>query len=904
MNRRQCILQVRTSIEKALPGAPEESIRLWFCRLCALRYMEVSGMLPDARHMPVGSMRLFAETGEAFPAELVPAMLCLRTIPAEEWQGHPELAGWLYQYYNFPERETCVSGVRQGKKIPSAYIPAATQLFTPDWIVRYMVQNALGTVCKPLPEWKYYLASENPLPPRSSQTLRILDPCMGTGHILAYVFDALIELYLAEGFPAGKAAEQILTCNLCGLDIDDAAVQLSEFVLLMKAAQFIPDILHKGLHLRLYSFKDAEGEDFANAEVFGSLLKPGFHLSGKEKTLSEMLRSQYDAVITNPPYMGSSGMSQPLSGFVRANYPEGKADLFAAFMLRCAELTAENGCFSMITQHAWMFLSSYQKLRRIMERHTLLNMIHLGARAFSQNDVGTIVQTTAFTALGREVKNLPGTYLRLTEQEDKETAFFDPSLRYVCTAERFAELPGSPLCYWVSDRMLEVMQAPKLSAFCKICQGMTTSDNKRFLRRWYEVTPGSTAFGCKNAEEAAATSKTWFPYNKGGRLRRWYGNHSWVVNYRNNGEEMRSFHAVLNLTRCGGRLKNADMYFKPALTWPFITESTRFGVRVQPAGFLFDVSGSCLFPAEEDALYLAGFLSSSTALELLKLSNPTMNFQVENLSNLPVLFDRSRQPEIEALVTECIRLAKEDWDSTEESWDFTAHPLVRYNASSLEEAFACYRKECEARLDAMQRCEEQLNRIFAEIYGLTGEIDCRPPKATLRQFQEREAAEALISFAVGCLFGRYALPGGTALEENFLPLSELPAYLRSFLGTVFEAEQLPENEAFLERTLGETLAHYCSFGFYAAHCRKFHKRPLYWLASSGRKQTIHGLCYVHRMGESPVPLLRRIVEKAAPSSSLAAYRKKLSEAAQLRFEPDAGIQENHEKFRSIFAAIR
>lgn len=903
MSRQQLILKVRTLIGRALPGAPEESVRLWFGRLCALRYMEVSDMISG--FIPEGSMRLFTGTGTTFPEALSPAMACLREIPAAEWQDHPELAGWLYQYYNLPERENSVSGVRKGAKIPDKCIPAATQLFTPDWIVRYMVQNALGTVCRPLPEWTFYLKPTAPLHmERSPEALRILDPCMGTGHILAYVFDAMMELYLAEGCEAGEAAERILTTNLYGLDIDDTAVQLAEFVLLMKAAQYVPGILCRGLRLQLYSFRGAEGEGLAQAEVFGSLLRPGFHTAGKAKVLSGILHAQFDAVITNPPYMGSSGMSKVLSDFVRANYPEGKADLFAAFMLRCAELTAESGCFSMITQHAWMFLSSYQKLRRIMERHTLLSMVHLGAKAFSLNDVGTIVQTTAFTALGREVKGLPGTFIRLTEREDKEAAFFDPALRFVCPAERFAALPGKALCYWVSDRMLSLLKAPKLSEFCKICQGMTTSDNKRFLRRWYEVPPGSIAFGCKNADEAAATGKTWFPYNKGGRLRRWYGNHSWVVNYRNNGEELRLFHAVLNLTRCGGRLKNADMYFKPALTWPFITESTRFGVRVQPEGFLFDVSGSCLFPEEGDALYIAGFLSSAVTLEFLKLFNPTMNFQVENLSSLPIVFDRSRQPEIEALVKECIRLAREDWDSAEESWDFTAHPLVQYGTSSLEEAFGLYRKDCEARLAAMQNCEEQLNRIFAEIYGLTEELDCRPPKATLRPFSERDAAEALISFAVGCLFGRYTLPGVAALEENYLPMDRMPGHLAEFLRTVFGSEQLAENTSFLEQMLGETLDHYCSFGFYAAHCRKYHKRPLYWLASSGRTRAVHGLCYVHRMGESPVPLLRRIAEGVPHPADLSAYRRRLSEAAELRLDPDAEIQENHRRFRGLFAAIR
>lgn len=897
MNRRQLVLHLRKAIEAALPEASEATVRHFFCRMCVQRYREVNGI-----SVPEGSLPLF----EKIPDVLLPFMSWLEQLPAEEWRGHPELVGWLYQYYNLPEREAAFSGLRENVKIPPERIPAATQLFTPDWIVRYMVQNALGTACRPLPEWKYYIHPEQPLPAsgRSAAAVRVLDPCMGTGHILAYVFDALMALYQAEGYASDEAAERILTHNLYGLDIDDMAVQISEFVLLMKAAAYVPDIPERGIRMHLYSFADVPEPE--HAEVFGSLLRPEHCPSGKSGILSELLNDCYDAVITNPPYMGSSSMSRILSEFVKAHYPAGKYDLFAAFMQRCAELTAPDGCFSMITQHAWMFLSRYRKLRSIMQHHTLLSMVHLGAKAFPLTDVGTIVQTTAFTALGCEVKGMPGVYLRLTEQENKETAFFDPALRYVCTAERFSAIPGKPLCYWISDRMLALMQAPKLSEFCKICQGMTTSDNKRFLRRWFEVPPGSIAFGCKHAAEAAATGKTWFPYNKGGRLRRWYGNHSWVVNYRNDGEDLREFHAVLNKTRCGGRLKNADMYFRPALTWPFITESTRFGIRVQPEGFLFDVSGSCLFPEEGDALYLAGFLSSDVALELLKLCNPTMNFQVENLSSLPVVFDRTRQPEIEALVTENIRLAREDWDSSEESWDFRTHPLVQYGVQRLAEAFRRYREDCECRMEAMQHNEAALNRIFAEIYGLSEELTLHAPKLTLRRFQEREAAEELISFAVGCLFGRYTLPGVAVLEENYLPVAKFPAYLTAFLRAVYGETQLAENVAFLEEMLGMPLDRYCSSGFYPAHCRKFHKRPIYWLASSGRMQAVHGFCYVHRMGDSPVPMLLRLTEALPLAAEVLSYHRCLSvlEESGVRLDPDAGIPENHRRFRDVFAAIR
>lgn len=883
MDDRQLVQQVRRVLTERLPGASGETVRLWFCRLCALHYAKVNRIFLER-----AKLRLFADIPTECPRTLRPAMALLAQIPDAAWH-HPEFVGWLYQYYSLPEREEAFAGLRSNVKIPPSHIPAATQLFTPAWIVYYLVQNALGYLCRPAEGWKYYIPPETPFAGgREVSSLCIIDPCVGVGHILAYAFDALMELYLADGWQAEQAAVRILTQNLCGLDIDDTAVQLTEFVLWMKAYRYCPCMGH--VRMQLYGFADVPA-----GELCGSLLRT----EGTQGAL-QLLSREYDAVITNPPYLGSSGMEKELSDYVKAYYPAGRYDLFAAFMLRCAELTARDGCFSMITMQSWMFLSRYHGLREQMRQHTLLSMVHLGMRAFS--DVGTIVQTTAFIALGEMLHNYPTVYIRLTEKENKIQAFHDPALRYVCTAERFDAIPGQPLSYWVSDRMLRAMKLPKLSEYCRICQGMTTSDNKRFLRRWYEVPPGSIAFGCKDAEQARASGKTWFPYNKGGRLRRWYGNHNYVINYRNDGEELRAFHAVLNKTSCGGRLKNADMYFRPALTWSYITEHTRFGIRVQPEGFLFDVSGSCLFPEERDALYIAGFLSSTVALKLLELCNPTMNFQVENLSSLPILFDRSRQPEVEALVRTCIRLAGEDWDSTEQSWDFAMHPLLHYRSRSLREAFACCRREWMQRAETMRQCEEKLNRIFAEIYGLTEELDCRAPESTLRPFDGKEMAEGLVSYVAGCLFGRYACPGITALEDNFLPLSEFPAYVSDFLRTTYGEGQLADDLACLEEQLGDTLVHYCNVQFYASHCRRFHKRPLYWLASSGREHGVYGLCYYHRMGSSPVPELLRLTERMQ-GKEIAMFRERLA-ACQSTIDPLRSIQENHSHFRSIFAAIR
>ncbi len=895
MERRRIVLQVRGQIASVIADAHEA--KRWFCRLCALRYLAVNGLIASETAVPAGSMVLFEGCPERVPVELLAALDALHGIADEYWQNAPELPGWLYQYYNAPEREAAMQGLRSHEKIAPAHIPAATQLFTPDWIVQSMVQNTLGTLCGALPEWNYFLdAPDGGVPRRSPETVTLLDPCAGTGHILAYAFDALLGLYSREGWDTSAAAERILTQNLCGLDIDPDAAAVCDFVLRMKAAPYLPDILTRRISTRFLHFGDSQEP---NAAVYGSLMRPLDPTCACE----EMLAAQYDAVITNPPYMGSSGMSRELSAFVKVHYPAGRADLFACFMERCAELTRQDGCFTMIVQHAWMFLSSYQKLRTRMERCTLRDLVHFGTRAFSAKDVGTIVQTAAFTAFGREIPDYPTLYLRLTEQEDKERAYFDENLRYRCTTERFAVIPGKPLCYWITDRMLSNMQREKLGEHCRICQGMTTSDNKRFLRRWYEVPPGSIAFGCKDAAQAQATGKTWFPYNKGGRMRRWYGNHSWVVNYADDGAELRAFHAKLNKDHSGGRLKNADTYFREAVTWSFITDSTRFGVRLQPEGFLFDVAGSCLFPAPEERDYILGLLSSQVTMKILKLYNPTMNFQPENLKNIPLIRDKSHCPEISSLVRENIAIARADWDSSEESWDFTEHPLMQTGCRSLADAYAAWETLCNGRIARMQQNESRLHQVFAEIYGLPCHLD-DIPAPTLTVPDPADAAEGLVSFLTGCQFGRYQISGIAPVAENFLSLAELPALLERCLAAVWGKNALADNLAWLETALGMPLAEYCRRELYPAHCRRFHKHPIYWLASSGRRRELCGLLYVHRFGASPVPLLQRIAGDMPDSPEMTQYRQKLAVLTDVQYVPDDGIETNHARFRTVFAAIR
>ncbi len=1000
----------------------EHFAQLWFMRLTALRFMEANGYLPrksrlflgrdNAPLLPREEPRLrrrleslcaalgkvpalsgmFGEDAmEMLPQDLLAhdGMISemIRRIPTEEWLDFPEILGWLYQYCNTDERERTNEKLRSNIKIPTEQIPAATQMFTPDWIVRYMTQNALSTLCQPHENWAFFLpeaeqsetvndALHRLFPQgRKPSEITVIDPCMGTGHILAYVFDALMDLYLREGYSAEQAAVSILKRNLYGLDIDENACDLAKFVLLMKARRYHDGILKRSIHLHLLHFAGLEcgegayppsymefAEQFTHAETFGSLLHPKNRKLPPDapptlirmQKLCRMLSRTYDAVITNPPYMGSSSMNTELRTFVQAQYPDSKSDLFAAFMERCAAMTASHGCFAMITQHAWMFLSSYAQLRRKMQAFTMRSMVHLGAKAFSSTDVGTIVQTTAFVCMGNHVPQYRTTYLRLTEDEDKERAFFESGRRYICNAEQFSEISGSPICYWASEQMRQLFKEKKLASLCTICQGMTTSDNKRFLRLWHEVARENIAFGCENAQAAMASEKRWFPYNKGGRFRKWYGNNSYVVDFYRNGEEMRAFHAEISKMHSGGRIKNERMYFLPAVTWPFITESTKFGVRFQPKGFLFDVSGSSLFPEPSEMLYIMGFLSSRVALEILRLFNPTMNFQVENIGSLPMRFDGAQKPLIEQLVLQNIAIAREEWDSYEQSWDFRTHPFIQEGVTRLSEAFGIWEQNCRRRLQTMQNNERRLNEIFIRIYGLEGELSAEVPESeiTLRSADLQADVRSFLSFAVGCMFGRYRVNAEfPPLSENFLPVSpdcgtDAALYVEAFLTAVYGAETLEENLQFLAKGLGSdaapraALRRYFAMEFYADHCRTYRKRPIYWMADSGRQHALRGLMYLHRLDAQMYPILvkhtqrrmpylsnqTRLLEEAIPitegKTALRQLQRKLTNAQEAQSElteflseldrlqkdgtelvTDDGVKRNYDRFQRILARI-
>ena len=583
-------------------------------------------------------------------------------IPEEDWQDQVQIIGWLYQYYNTEPKDKVFANLKKNVKISAADIPAATQLFTPDWIVRYMVENSLGRLWteghgKPEhADWKYYLEEAEQedtvraelkqlreayreIPP---EQIRIIDPCMGSGHILVYAFDVLMDIYTACGWSERDAAVSILRNNLYGLDIDRRAYQLAYFAVMMKARQYNRRILRGENQPNLANFADVMGvntsmlsgslrqfvEQFQFADTYGSLMTvtapagldemvAAFHptIGLDEMQLKAMVKlykilsQKYDVVCTNPAYMGSSGMNAVLSDYVKKNFPDSKSDLFACFMEKCGQLVKRNGLYAMITQHAWMFLSSYEKLREKLKMNSIVNMAHLGARAFDEIG-GEVVQTTAFVSCGRRVADFKGTYVRLVDivgEWEKEAEYRSGNHRYTAKQENFSKIPGSPVAYWVSEKIIEDFEKyPRLNDVGITRLGMTTGENARFVRLWYEVDINNCKFNADSQKDLDATSAYYVPYNKGGAYRKWYGNNDCVLYWKNNGA------AIKNFADKNGRIRstvpNTEYYFLPCASWSKIS-SGKISFRLKKHS-IFDVAGACYFAKKYDLSYMMGFLNS------------------------------------------------------------------------------------------------------------------------------------------------------------------------------------------------------------------------------------------------------------------------------------------------------
>jgi len=841
-------------------------------------------------------------------------------IPEEDWKDGVQIIGWLYQYYNTEPKQAVFDGLKKNVKITKEKIPAATQLFTPDWIVRYMVENSLGRLwleSHPNEElkanWKYYLDEAEQTPEvaeklrvlrsqssvKSPEDIRLIDPCMGSGHILVYAFDVLMQIYESEGYNPRDAVKCILEKNIYGLDIDPRAYQLAYFSLMMKARQYNRRIFTDGVKPQVY-----HPAGFPDGEEYGSLVKvdnleampepPSADqidlFDDYEKDLriwhfKRLLSQTYDVVVTNPPYMGSSGMSSNLKNFVEKNYPDSKSDLFAVFIERCGELLNSMSYQAMITQHAWMFLSSYKELRAKLSSRDIINMAHLGARAFEEIG-GEVVQATAFVLSKYDISNFEATYVRLVDynsQQTKEEAFLSGSDRYTVNSDNFAKIPGSPVAYWVSENMLnDFSRGISLSKFATPRTGIMTGDNNRFLRLWWEVFNKKINFVAIDSVAAIQSNAKWFPYNKGGEFRKWYGNDDYVIDWENGGT------VVFGNAKVEKR--NAQDYppeykFQPAISWSLVT-SGQPAFRAKRYN-LSDIAGPSLYTDLAHFNSIIAFCNSVVALKMLNLMNPTINYQAGNIGQLPVVFDDCGLNSVNEIVDECIKLSRNDWNSFEISWDFKRHPLT-HGEHTVAAAYDKWAREAAKRFNTLKVNEEELNRIFVDIYGLQDELspEVEDKDVTVRRADLGREIRSLISYAVGCMFGRYSLDTeGLAYaggdwdnskyrafipdKDNILPIcddeyfdDDIMGRFVDFVRVVYGADTLEENLKFVADALGgngtprEVIRAYFLNDFYKDHCKIYKKRPIYWLFDSGKKNGFKALVYLHRYQSDLIARLR------------------------------------------------
>ena len=1103
--RRALIAQIN---EKGYQQVMEEVAYTWFNRFSALRFMEVNGYLPshvrvftdennafkpqilaEALHLELDKLdkdKVYAlketeQTEELYKYLLIvqcnalnsilPGMFqtiadytelllpdnllregsvieqMISQIPEDNWQDAVQIIGWLYQYYNSEKKDDVFAALKKNVKITKENIPAATQLFTPDWIVRYMVENSLGRLwveghpdakaqLLPTPEeqaaytagnrdpedtkWHYYLEETQQEPQVQAQLseirkqyadltpeqIKVIDPCCGSGHILAYLFDVLMQIYENYGYTPRDAVASILQNNLYGLDIDDRAAQLAYFAVMMKAVRYDKRFLKRKdedgepdvPQPHVYAIEESnriekpDVEYFCNgkpelkdamhtiltqlydAKEYGSILTippqdwdalyarfdevadvSSFHRESIRKKLLPLVRvaqtlaQKYDVVVTNPPYMGASNMNSDLSEYVKKYYPDSKSDLFAVFIEVCSRMAKQNGYQAMITQHAWMFLSSFEKLREKMMLTETVSMAHLGARAFEEIG-GEVVQTTSFVRVRTHIDNYKGVYCRLIEpttQQGKEGMFLACENRYIANQDNFAKIPGSPVAYWTNEKILLAYENGTLLNDCSDVKiGMGTGKNEIFVREWWEVFHNKIDFSLNSINDLEKSSGKYFPYNKGGEFRLWYGNLQEVLWFDAKGRQYMN-------TMSGHRENGAhDFYCKEGLTWSFIS-SSKFGVRYLPTGCFFDVAGSTLF-SKKDNLYTLGFLSSCVCFEILGILNPTLNYQAGNIKSLPLLIDKVEN--VDNLVEENIRTSKTDWDSFETSWDFTRHPFIKAITKYpnmmdigniyLAECYDIWAGECEERFEKLKANEEELNRIFIDIYGLQDELtpEVEDKDVTVRKADLGRDVRSFISYAVGCMFGRYsptydglAYAGGTWDDgkyniykpdaDGIIPIcddeyfeDDMMGRFVEFVRVVYGDGSLEDNLRFIANALGgkgqpkEVIRNYFLNDFYADHCKIYQKRPIYWLFDSGKKNGFKCLIYLHRYQPDTIARIRTDyvheqqaryrtaiegLEKQAAAATSTSERVKLTKQLNKVQAQDAELHQYEEKVHAL-----
>jgi len=1035
----------------------------WFNRLCAIRYMECKGLLDHGRRVlssadgsaglpqileecldielpglntsRVAELKLDGNKDEELYRELLLAQChalnqvmpllfeqvsdeselllpdnltktdslirdLVSSIPEEDWSD-VQIIGWLYQFYISEKKDQVI-----GKVVKSEDIPAATQLFTPNWIVKYLVQNSVGRLwmmAQPdstlASEWEYYIQPAEQSDEVNAQlkqlidvrisedgdtlnpeSITVLDPACGSGHILVEAYDCLKAIYLERGYRSRDIPRLILENNLYGIDIDTRAAQLASFALLMKAREDDRRLFSNPPKLNIIALQDSQPErldalnqDLANtgiaqadlkelldlfehASTFGSLIQIPQAFSKKlpdlEKKLKAALASgdifsqqsaqellplvqqamllakQYDAVIANPPYMGGKGMNTALKDFAKKKFPDSKSDLFAMFIERGFAWCKDSGFNSMVTMQSWMFLSSYQAMReKLLQDRTIQTMAHLGARAFPEIS-GEVVQATAFVMQGKHLNGFKPVFFRLvdTEQDQKETVLKAGLNRFDSTVQDdFKKIPGCPVAYWASDAVFKAFsELNNLKAFANPSQGLATTNNDLFLRHWFECSDVNFVKP-QFVSNSTRLSAKWFACNKGGSFRKWYGNNTFVVNYEDNGKTICEY--IDNTpgvkVKSNGRVINRDKYFRFGTTWSTISSSS-FSMRYTPPGYIFETKGAMCFPSSEaEAVFLTSLGCSPIFNFLLEFISPTLDYHEGPVGKLPVIntnFDL-----INKVGERAIFLSKQDWDSYETSWDFTENPIIRTQQPNLEQAFNTWQQQNADAVAEMKCLEEGNNKLFIDAYGLQDELtpDVPDEQITLTRADREKDSQRLVSYALGCMMGRYSLdePGliyahagnqdfdanryqkFPADADGIIPLTEMHWFeddvthrIQEFLTAVWGKDTLDANMQWLAESLDkkasetaeDTIRRYLASKFYKDHMQTYKKRPIYWLFSSGKQGAFQALVYLHRYNESTLARMRTeyvmplISKMAAYANSLETAKESSDSAAEIK----------------------
>ena len=1024
--------------DKGYKQVMEEVAYTWFNRFSALRFMEVNGYLPshvrvftdeennfkpqiitEAIHLDLDGLdmeKVYAlkeaeKTEELYKYLLIvqcnalnkilPGMFqkiadytelllpdnllrdgsviqqMIELIPEDDWKDAVQIIGWLYQYYNSEKKDDVFAALIKNVKITKENIPVATQLFTPDWIVRYMVENSLGRLWleghpdvkeQLLPteeeqsayavgnrdpedtKWHYYL--EEAEQERSVQTqldeirkeyaaltpdqLKVIDPCSGSGHILAYMFDVLMKIYESYGYTTREAVASIVKNNLYGLEIDDRAAQLAYFAVMMKARQYDRRFFSRGIQPHVYAIVESNHVDqfaleyFCNGDMkltaamdiiikelhdakeYGSILTvtpqdwsalydrfaeitEDINMS-RDTALRELLplvqvaeamAQKYDAVVTNPPYMGASNMNLKLNDFIKKNYADYKSDFFSAFVIHASQMTKQSGYCGFFTPYVWMFIQSYEKMRNYLyNQATIETLIQFEYSAFEE----ATVPVCTFAFCNRCIAEKKGCYLRLVDfrggmevQRQKTLEALNNhncGFYYEQSTNNFSKIPGSPVAYWVSENFISAYRHKSISDYGFARSGLQTGNNDLFLKFWQEVDVNNIAFGMHDKNEYLASQRKWTPQIKGGDFRKWYGNFDYVVNWKNDGADIR---------KCNGcrlnAMGNTELFFRSGVTWSHTTSSI-YGARYLPYGHLFNVEAPTLFlDDKKKEMYFLAFLDSCVAQLYLNAINATMHYLVGNISALPIIYQENET--IDSLAKTNVSLSRTDWDSFENSWDFQHHPLLR-KVPTIAEAFDQWQTECADRFNQLKANEEELNSIFIDIYGLQDELtpEVADKDVTVRKADLGRDIRSFISYAVGCMFGRYSLDvdglayaGGewdnskyasfAADKDNIIPIcddeyfeDDIVGLFVKFVKTVYGADTLDENLKFIADALGgkgqpkDVIRNYFLNDFYSDHCKIYQKRPIYWLFDSGKKNGFKALIYMHRYQPDTIARIR------------------------------------------------